>query len=157
MAPNVHDFFEATKDKFGSTFPKLRELKWEDVPKGVKEYMKAHPYLTSFQILMLLITCIPGLVAAPVLGAMGFSSLGPVAGKQSTVLSPDPTSTYADKEAGGSAAAFQSANGATAAFSALQSAAMGGYGVAIVNGVVQGVSVGAAGVAQLFSRFKRQS
>ena len=53
---------------------------------------------------------------------------------------------------GSGAATFQSADGATAAFSTLQSAAMGGYGAPIVGGIAQGASVVGAGVAQLFKK-----
>ena len=53
---------------------------------------------------------------------------------------------------GSAATAYQSANGATWAFSGLQSAAMGGYGAAAVNGVVTGVNAAAVGVMEWFKR-----
>jgi len=37
--------------------------------------------MTAFQIITLVAAFIPGLVAAPALAWMGFSSIGPVAGK----------------------------------------------------------------------------
>jgi len=52
--------------------------------------------------------------------------------------------------AGTAATAYQSAHGATALFSTFQSAAMGGYGVAAVNGVISiGAAISAAGAGVL--------
>lgn len=53
---------------------------------------------------------------------------------------------------GSAAAGYQSANGATWAFSYLQSAAMQGYGTVFVNGFVQGVSGVGAGLAEYIKR-----
>lgn len=70
----------------------------------------------------------PMAAAAPVLGAAGFGSGGIV---------------------GGSAAAGSMGSGVAAgsAFATLQSAAMGGYGVAAVTGAVQGAGAALAGVS----------
>jgi hypothetical protein len=55
---------------------------------------------------------------------------------------------WTDDRAGGWAAAFQSAYGTTTGFSFMQSAAMGGYGTAAVNGIVSGgAAAGSAGAA----------
>ena len=53
---------------------------------------------------------------------------------------------------GSAAAAYQSANGATWAFSGLQSAAMGGYGAPAVTGIVTGANAAAVGVMEWFKR-----
>ncbi|KAK3067668.1 hypothetical protein LTR53_015327 [Teratosphaeriaceae sp. CCFEE 6253] len=92
----------------------------------IVEHMKKNPELCAFQLLMLLVAVLPSVV----LLAMGFNSVGPVAGS--------------------AAAGYQSAHGATAAFSFLQSAAMGGtaaFGVAVT-----GVTAAAGFVAQWFKR-----
>jgi hypothetical protein len=87
-----------------------------------------------------------------VLGAAGFSSIGPVAGKITSLLFRIPSNTdYCIK--GSMAAGLQSAGwagGAGTVFSTVQSAAMGGYGVSVVAGsfTAAGAAVGgAAGAA----------
>ncbi|TIA58972.1 hypothetical protein D6C76_10540 [Aureobasidium pullulans] len=77
-----------------------------------------------------LVVCIvmlvyPMSVAAPFLGALGFTHAGPAAGSI--------------------AAAYQSTFGANAMFATLQSAAMGGYGTPVVVGCVQGTAAAMAG------------
>ncbi|KAI7479516.1 hypothetical protein KC351_g7509 [Hortaea werneckii] len=64
----------------------------------------------------------------PLLGALGFTSLGPAAGT--------------------AAAWFQATFGTTAVFSTLQSYMMAGYGVPIVGGIVQaGAAVAVVGTS----------
>ena len=77
--------------KLEEAVEKLEKMNWEGVPEAAKKYIQDHPCLTTFQITMLLFTLCPALFAGPMLGAMGFSSLGPVAGKQSQLQLPaDP-------------------------------------------------------------------
>ncbi|KAK4898482.1 hypothetical protein LTR27_004079 [Elasticomyces elasticus] len=94
------------------------------------EHYKKNPRLCQFQLAMLVLVVL-GLVVAPVLLAMGFSSIGPVAGS--------------------AAAAHQSAAGTTAAFIALQSTAMTGA-AATVGIIVSSVATGGAVIAQFFKR-----
>ncbi|KAL9600378.1 MAG: hypothetical protein Q9219_003228 [cf. Caloplaca sp. 3 TL-2023] len=100
----------------------------------VTTYAKEHPYKTALHGTSLLLLAAPGILAAPVLGAAGFGAGGVVAGS--------------------AAAAQQATMGGTVAagsvFAALQSAGAGGYGVAIVNGVVQG-GAAAVGVGNMVS------
>ncbi|KAK0346383.1 hypothetical protein LTR91_011883 [Friedmanniomyces endolithicus] len=112
---------------FGHLVSGLREIKWDEHIKG---HIKKNPKMSAFQIVMIVMAVVQGLVIAPVLGLLGFGSLGPVAG--------------------GAAAAFQSANGATAGFSILQSAAMGG--TAVFGNVVTGVCAGVGVVTEFFKR-----
>ncbi|QPH00569.1 hypothetical protein C2857_004319 [Epichloe festucae Fl1] len=82
----------------------------------------AHPFAFAAVGAGLLVVAGPGIVAAPLLGASGFGSLGPIAGS--------------------AAACVQSGIGnvvAGSAFATLQSAGMGGAGAAVVNGVVSTV------------------
>ena len=53
---------------------------------------------------------------------------------------------------GSAATGYQAVNGATAGFSLLQSAAMGGYGAAVVNGAVTGVTAVSGVVAGFFTK-----
>ena len=87
----------------------------------IRAYAKAHPFLLTSQIVGG-VGVIASLVALPILGAVGFATVGPVAGS--------------------AAMAWQSSNGLVQAgslFAWCQSAAMGG---AAVNGIV---ALGAAG------------
>ncbi|KAK5735959.1 hypothetical protein LTR17_007794 [Elasticomyces elasticus] len=94
------------------------------------EHYKKNPRLCQFQLAMFVLVVL-GLVVAPVLLAMGFSSIGPVAG------SP--------------AVAHQSAFGATVGFSALQSTAMTGA-AATIGVIVSSVAAGGAVIEQFFKR-----
>ncbi|KAK4954824.1 hypothetical protein LTR10_007016 [Elasticomyces elasticus] len=122
--------FEMVQKLFGHLISGLKELKWEQLPHHVQEHIRNNPMMSAFQIVMVIIAVAPGLVVAPALGLLGFSSIGPVAGS--------------------AAAGFQAANGATASFSVLQSAAMGG--TAVVGNAVTGVVAGAGVAAEFFKR-----
>ncbi|KAI1389089.1 uncharacterized protein F4822DRAFT_268934 [Hypoxylon trugodes] len=81
---------------------------------------------------------VPAVVAAPALAAAGFGASGPVA-----------ASLAASTQAGiGNVAAGS-------VFATLQSAGMGGYGLAVVNGVIQGGGAATAIGAALKSRFSK--
>ncbi|KAK5696394.1 hypothetical protein LTR17_024232 [Elasticomyces elasticus] len=112
------------------------------------EHYKKNPRLCQLQLAMLVLVVL-GLVVAPVLLAMGFSSIGPVAGtwKPLAILQK----LCADTVTGSAAAAHQSAWGATAAFGALQSTAMTGA-AATVGVIVSSVAAAAAAFAQFFKR-----
>ncbi|TGO13323.1 hypothetical protein BPAE_0748g00010 [Botrytis paeoniae] len=91
---------------------------------GIGSYIKNHPYRFGFQVLGGAVT-IASVAAVPVLGAVGFSAAGPIAGS--------------------TAAAWQSSMGLVEAgsiFAWCQSAAMGG---AAVGGII-GAGVGGAGI-----------
>ncbi|ESZ91787.1 hypothetical protein SBOR_7825 [Sclerotinia borealis F-4128] len=91
---------------------------------GIRNYIKKHPYRFGFQVLSGVAT-VASVAAVPVLGAVGFSAAGPVAGS--------------------TAAAWQSSIGLIevgSVFAWCQSAAMGG---AAVGGII-GAGVGGAGL-----------
>ncbi|RMY73926.1 hypothetical protein D0863_03545 [Hortaea werneckii] len=121
--------FEAAKATFASLAQGLRHTQWEDLPGWVRNYIVEHPGLTAAQIVCLVIVAVPAIATMPLLGALGFTSLGPAAGT--------------------AAAWFQATSGTTALFSALQSYMMAGYGVPIVGGIVQ-AGAAAAGVGASF-------
>ncbi|KAM0308094.1 hypothetical protein ACHAO8_010318 [Botrytis cinerea] len=92
--------------------------------KGIGNYIKNHPYRFGFQVLGGVVS-IASVATVPVLGAVGFSAAGPIAGS--------------------TAAAWQSGIGLVEAgsiFAWCQSVAMGG---AAVGGII-GAGVGGAGV-----------
>lgn len=72
---------EAAQQVFGSVVKGLKEVKWQNLPMNTRAHIEKNPKMTAFQIVALLTAVVPGLLAAPVLGAIGFSSLGPVAGE----------------------------------------------------------------------------
>jgi len=73
--------FEAAKKALGYLVNGLQNIHWEDLPGNIKDHIGKNPKMTAFQIVMLIIAFVPGLVVAPALAAMGFGSAGPVAGK----------------------------------------------------------------------------
>ncbi|KAK3658567.1 hypothetical protein LTR22_008920 [Elasticomyces elasticus] len=94
------------------------------------EHYKKNPRLCQFQLAMIIIVIL-GLAVPSMLLAMGFSSIGPVAGS--------------------AAAAHQSAAGTTAAFVALQSTAMTGA-AATVGVIVSSAAAAGAAIAHFFKR-----
>ncbi|OTA24268.1 hypothetical protein BTJ68_13740 [Hortaea werneckii EXF-2000] len=98
--------FEAAKESFASHAQGLRHTQLEDLPGWVRNYIVEHPGLTAAQIICLVILAVPAIITMPLLGALGFTSLGPAAGT--------------------AAAWFQATFGATAVFSTLQSYMMAG-------------------------------
>ncbi|KAK7928701.1 hypothetical protein PG985_005699 [Apiospora marii] len=112
--------------------------KAEGVKAGQKiaEGIKENPKVASVGGAVVAGAATGGLLMGPVLGAIGFSSIGPVAGV-----------TDVDCVSGSMAAGIQSAGAAGALFSAFQSAAMGGYGVAAVLSFFIGAGAAVAGGA----------
>ncbi|RMZ15962.1 hypothetical protein D0860_01319 [Hortaea werneckii] len=128
--------FEAAKEAFASLAQGPRHIHWEDLPGWVRNYIVEHPGLTAAQTICLIVLAVPATITMPLLGALGFTSLGPAAGRQT-----DPIS-------GTAAAWFQATFGTTAVFSTLQSYMMAGYGVPIVGGIVQaGAAVAVVGTS----------
>lgn len=83
--------FEVAKGLYGKAVKGLKDLKWENVPAPVRRYVQEHPKLSAIQLVMLLILTVPGLAVTPLLGWMGFSSIGPVAGKRKIPVLDIPT------------------------------------------------------------------
>ncbi|KAI9657395.1 MAG: hypothetical protein M1821_003077 [Bathelium mastoideum] len=106
----------ATKD--GEAVDKSAfKVQMKDVPYQVLDWIRNNPGTAGLYAANGAIIICPALITGPTLGLLGFSAAGP---------------------AGGTAAAWiQSVIGPVAArgiFATLQSAAMGGYGAAVVNG-----------------------
>ncbi|KAK3955797.1 hypothetical protein QBC32DRAFT_204450, partial [Pseudoneurospora amorphoporcata] len=74
----------------------------------------------------------PAIVTAPILAALGFGAAGPVAGTAAAVAQGVLGNVVAGSP-----------------FAIAQSAAMGGYGAAIINGVVQGAGLLVAGASSV--------
>ena len=79
--------FEGAKNLYSKAVKGLKELKWEDVPGPVRKYIEEHPKLSGIQLVLLLVLTCPGLVVTPLLGWIGFSSIGPVAGESTPPFS----------------------------------------------------------------------
>ncbi|KAH6897273.1 hypothetical protein B0T10DRAFT_181753 [Thelonectria olida] len=88
------------------------------------EWASNHPFQAAGLGTAALVIAAPGVVAAPLLGAAGFGANGIVGG----TIAAGVQSSIGNVAAGG-------------LFATLQSAAAGGYGVAAVNGVIQGSAV----------------
>ncbi|KFY41087.1 hypothetical protein V494_03228 [Pseudogymnoascus sp. VKM F-4513 (FW-928)] len=108
----------------------------KEVPSVVLEWIAAHPGQTALLVVNGVLVFTPAALTGPLLAQMGFGASGPVAGS--------------------AAAAFQSMLGnvgAPSVFAYLQSAAMGGYGAAAVNGVAQACGVVSGGIFSMWSGF----
>ncbi len=57
------------------------ESDYAQLPSEVKTWIKDHPYQTAFYVVNGVVLFAPGLLAGPLLGALGWTSLGPRAGK----------------------------------------------------------------------------
>ncbi|KAK3067667.1 hypothetical protein LTR53_015326 [Teratosphaeriaceae sp. CCFEE 6253] len=124
--------FEYVQNATGHIITALQQIKWEDLSETAKAHITDgitnNPKTTIFQIIMLVLAVVPGVLLTPALTLLGFGSLGPIAGSW--------------------AAAFQAANGATWGFSVAQSLAMGGQ--AIVGTGVTVVATAAGAVTEFF-------
>lgn len=70
---------ETLKQHLGAFVKGLTDLRWQDIPAGAKEYIQEHPGLTAVQVLAVSPVVSPWLVASPLLAALGFGNLGPIA------------------------------------------------------------------------------
>ncbi|RMY40337.1 hypothetical protein D0864_16276 [Hortaea werneckii] len=107
--------FEAAKEAFASLAQGLRHIHWEDLPSWICNYIVEQPGLTAAQIICLVILAVPAIVTMPLLGALGFTNLGPAAGKQQDTSLAKQSSRM-----------IPSTFGTTALFSTLQSYMMAG-------------------------------
>ena len=127
-----------------SASEKVAAIDWEELPQHIQDWIKEHPYQTAFYVANGVVFLAPGLVTAPFLGVLGFSTTGPVAGTA----------------AAGAQAAMKGQVIARGLFATLQSAGMGGYGAAVVAGGTQAgaaIAAGAAGAWNYFAGRKRDA
>jgi len=61
-----------------------------DLFETIIDHIKANPLHTAKQICISLAIAIPSAILTAILGVLGFSSLGPVGGKQALLPSPAP-------------------------------------------------------------------
>ncbi|OCK88836.1 uncharacterized protein K441DRAFT_700252 [Cenococcum geophilum 1.58] len=103
------------QEKFREVQDVVFAIDYKNLPTDVTDWIIAHPYQTAFHVAGGVVFFAPGLVSTPLLGALGWTSIGP--------------------RAASVAAGIQATLGTGAAggiFATLESAAMGGYGVAPV-------------------------
>lgn len=118
------------------------------LPGGVGNWIKENPGQMAMLVASTVTMIVPSLVSGPILWMLGFGSSGPIFGKKFTIFSAYVVSQFRSaanvrNNIGFLAPAVQSTIGAVrakSAFAVLQSAAMGGYGTAIVNAVVRSVA-----------------
>lgn len=72
--------FEAAKQLFGKLIGGLEHVSWDQLPESVKNYITDNPKATALQLIFVVVALVPGLVVAPALAALGFGSIGPIAG-----------------------------------------------------------------------------
>ncbi|KAF2163107.1 hypothetical protein M409DRAFT_26553 [Zasmidium cellare ATCC 36951] len=129
VAEQASGAFDEMKNAVGNLVEGLQDFQWDQIPAAIIDYIKENPKTTTLQLVCLLVAVSPSLVATPTLFALGFGIEGPITGWL--------------------AASFQSAFGTPLAFSTLQRAAMGGWGVGAVDGIVQASAASVAGVAEV--------
>lgn len=69
------------KGPLGRTVGGLATVKREQLSNDLKKYIRANRRMTGAQLVVILAAIVPHLIAGPAFTAMGFSSIGPVAGK----------------------------------------------------------------------------
>jgi hypothetical protein len=57
------------------------------ISKAILDWITEHPYQTAFHVVNGVVLCTPAALTVPVFSALGFSSIGPVAGMPSLTLS----------------------------------------------------------------------
>lgn len=120
---------------------------------AVIKWIAAHPYQTAFHVVNGVVICTPAAATVPFLNALGFGATGPAAGTY--LLATTGKAAVSHTFAGSTAAAVMSffANvPAGGIFATAQSAAMGGYGVGLVEGVFQAGAMLASSAVWLRSR-----
>lgn len=80
MTDHTREVFETAKATFSRSIIGLKDLHWERLPPTVLDYLRANPGISAFQLVCLLVTALPGLVAMPAVFGLGFGSSGPMAG-----------------------------------------------------------------------------
>lgn len=73
-------FVEASKAGYEATSKAIQSVKVDHIPAAVGNYVRNHPYSTATGVILAVPMMLPASVAVPVLGGLGFSSTGPVAG-----------------------------------------------------------------------------
>jgi hypothetical protein len=149
-AQKVKDMFNIIIDSFKDIEAKAlceAMVEWaRQKSKEVAQWMRKDSKTTTL-IVMVVLTIMFGAAAPAILGSIGFSAVGPVAGMY---LSANCLVSMSLHIIGTIAASWQASIGSVATgslFTILQSAAMGGFGVAIVSLVGAGISfVGLAGL-----------
>ncbi|KAK2593602.1 hypothetical protein QQS21_008690 [Conoideocrella luteorostrata] len=109
-----------------------RDVEWDQIGPKAAEIIASNPSKVLIPAVIVAGAVTGPLLMGPVLGAAGFSSIGPVAG---TIAS-----------------GIQSAGLAGPVFSTVQSAAMGGYGFTAVAACFAGAGAAAGGAAAAASR-----
>lgn len=151
MPPDDYDFLARVRAPLGAAYHATSQVPWSSIPTELKTWIKNNPKQTAFMIAVI-VFC-PAMLSAPALAALGFTSAGPAAGMHS--LGHLCVLLFSHCDTGSAAAFIQSTLGTAAAFSAMQSAAMGGYGIGATNGV--GAAIGAAGGALAWKKGNRKA
>lgn len=142
---------EKVKDAVDSAVEKLKELRVMNRAKAAGNWMKERPWETATIVIPpALLACTPA-----ILGAVGFTAGGIEAGTL-LILSPF-INDKADTPIGSIAAGIQASIGSVAAgspFAVFTSAAMAGYGVLIVSGVLLAVPTAILGSIACWKHFR---
>ncbi len=64
-----------------STVDEAYKVNYAELPKEVKDWISKHPYQTTFHVFNGIVFFYPSLITGPVLWSLGWTSIGPRAGK----------------------------------------------------------------------------
>jgi len=119
------------------------DIDWKGLPRKIWKWIQAHPFQTAFIVLGLTMLVAPYVFFTPVLGLLGFTAAGPTGMEKLLWPLGFCLENVADL-CSGFAAMLMSIFGPISAgsiYAILQSAAMAGYGAAILAGIVQVMAV----------------
>ncbi|RDW70986.1 hypothetical protein BP6252_07549 [Coleophoma cylindrospora] len=105
-----------------------------NIPTAVQNWITTNPGQTALLVSNGILFFTPAALTGPLLATMGFGASGPLAGSVAASLQ-----------------SMLGNVGAHSVFAYLQSAAMGGYGVASVNGIVQACAIISEGAVAAYS------
>lgn len=72
----------------GKIKQRIYQLPYDQLPELIKEYTKAYPYQTAFQIMNSVVCFAPGLLTGPLLAFLGFAPADPAYSEPPAVAAP---------------------------------------------------------------------
>lgn len=142
-----------------SAISQAYKINYAELPAEIKMWIVEHPYQTTFYIVNGIVFFYPELLTGPVLWSLGWTSAGPRAGNPPPCFLTFPVHIRIILilmiSTGSAAAALMAKFGVVpskGAYAYLQSAAMGGYGSAVIQGVTRAGS-GLFGGAQWLNQY----
>ncbi|GME60228.1 hypothetical protein I303_08649 [Neofusicoccum parvum] len=98
LAQDAQRFFAQVGASVDAT---VSAIKWEDLPRDIMDWIERHPFQTIFYVTSGVVFFAPSIVTGPLLGAVGFTPVGPgSAGGVGVLDLLDDAQTYDENDAG---------------------------------------------------------